>query len=62
MARDNRVHMPSSGAGITRYFDEFKSKVQISPMTVVVILIVIILLVLLLHRVGYGFLGIQNLS
>lgn len=60
MSKDNRQFMPSSGAGITRYFDDFKSKIQIKPLTVIVILIVIALLILLLHRFGYGFLGIAS--
>ena len=58
MSKDRRQYMPSSGAGITRYFDEFKSKIQIKPMSVVIILIIVAILILVLHKIGYGILGI----
>jgi preprotein translocase subunit Sec61beta len=48
----NKVNMPMSGAGITRYFDEAKSSVSLQPGHVVFLAIVVILLVLLLHAVG----------
>jgi preprotein translocase subunit Sec61beta len=59
--RDNRVSMPSSGAGITRYFEEFKSKYQLKPITVVIILVIIALIVLVLHRFGYDWMGLSGL-
>jgi preprotein translocase subunit Sec61beta len=60
MAKNNKVGLPSSGAGITRYFDEFKSKIQIKPISVVIILIFLALLILFLHQFGYSFLGING--
>ena len=60
MAKDNKVNMPSSGAGITRYFDDYKGKFQIKPISVVIILIVLAMIILILHQIGYGFLGIDN--
>jgi len=52
MARDDKIQMPSSGAGITRYFGEFKSKFSIQPTHVIVIAIIAGILVLLLHKFG----------
>lgn len=60
MAKSQRYNVPSSGAGITRYFDDFKSKIQIKPITVVIILIAIALIILLLHNIGNGLLGIAG--
>jgi preprotein translocase subunit Sec61beta len=48
MAKDNKVRMPSSGAGITQYFDEYKSRIEFQPIHVVVFAIVVILIELLL--------------
>ena len=52
MARDNKIQMPSSGAGITRYFDDYRSKLEIKPAHVVVLAVVIIIVVVLLHMQG----------
>lgn len=54
MAKQNKINLPSSGAGITRYFDDLRSKIQFKPEHVVVMAIVVILLVILLHYLGRG--------
>jgi preprotein translocase subunit Sec61beta len=48
MAKDNRINLPSSGAGLTRYFDNEQSKVMISPQTTIIIILAVIVVVLLL--------------
>jgi preprotein translocase subunit Sec61beta len=45
---DNKIRMPSSGAGITQYFDEYKSKYTIQPIHVIIIAVIVILIELLL--------------
>ena len=57
MTKD-RIMMPSSGAGITRYFDDYKSKIEIAPGHVIVICVVVALIILVLHQFGKGWLGI----
>ncbi|MBR9683329.1 preprotein translocase subunit Sec61beta [Candidatus Woesearchaeota archaeon] len=52
MARDNKIRMPSGQGGLTRYFDEYKSKIEFSPNAVIVMCIVIMLIVILLHYFG----------
>jgi len=47
MARDNRITMPTSGAGLTRYFDDEKSKIMISPQAGVAIILIVVILILL---------------
>ena len=48
MARDNKVKMPSSGAGITQYFDEYSSKFSFQPIHIVIFAVVVVLIELLL--------------
>ncbi|MFT4343775.1 MAG: preprotein translocase subunit Sec61beta [Candidatus Woesearchaeota archaeon] len=57
MARDNKVNMPMSGAGITRYFDESESKFSIPPVAVLLIIFLFVLVIIALHLFGYGILG-----
>ncbi len=50
--------MPASTAGITRYFDEYKSKIEFRPGHIIILAMLIIVVVLLLHAYGYRVLGI----
>lgn len=58
MARDKRMRLPSGSGGLTRYFDEYKSKVQISPGQVIVLALVITIIIVLLHYFGGQFFGV----
>jgi len=58
MARDNKVQMPSSGAGLTRYFDEYKSKIEIKPGHVIILIAVVIIIEVILHLQGNSLLGL----
>lgn len=48
MARNDKIRMPSSGAGITQYFDDYKSKIEFQPVHIVIFAIVVILIEILL--------------
>lgn len=48
MAKSNKINMPSSGAGITQYFDDYKSKITFQPIHIIIFAIVVILIELLL--------------
>jgi preprotein translocase subunit Sec61beta len=48
MAKD-KIQMPSSTAGLTRYFDDYKSKITFKPGTIIVITIVIIIIFIVLQ-------------
>jgi preprotein translocase subunit Sec61beta len=48
MSKDNRINLPSSGAGITRYFDDEKSNIMISPQATIVGILIVVAVVLLL--------------
>ena len=52
MAKDNKISMPSGSGGLTRYFDEYKSKITIQPGHVVVICVTVIVLMILLYVLG----------
>lgn len=58
MARDNKITMPTSTAGITRYFDDYKSKIEFKPGHVVILIVIVIILTVLLHIYGLGWLGV----
>ncbi len=49
MAQD-KIQMPSSSGGLVRYFDDYKSKITFSPITVIIVIVVIIILELLLKE------------
>ena len=49
MAKDNKVRMPSSMAGITQYYDESTSHVVMSPKQVIILIVLVILVVLAFH-------------
>ncbi len=59
MAQDNKVQMPSSMGGLVRYFDEYKSRIELKPGHVIILVIVVVLVEILLHIYGYSLLGIQ---
>ena len=51
MSKD-KVNMPMSSAGITRYFDDYKSKIEFKPGHIVFLAVVIVTLVILLNIFG----------
>ena len=44
-----QIRMPSSGGGLVRYFDDYKSKIRFRPHYVVVAIILVLVLQALLH-------------
>lgn len=57
MAHDDKIRMPSGMGGITRYFDEYRSKFEFSPGLVIILCIVVMVIVLILHFFGQGLLN-----
>ena len=57
MAKDNKVRLPSGQGGLTRYFDEVKSKIEFSPSAVIVISVAVMIIILMLHYFGGRFFG-----
>ncbi|MEK6968955.1 MAG: preprotein translocase subunit Sec61beta [Nanoarchaeota archaeon] len=52
MAQDNKIRLPSGQGGLTRYFDEFKSRIEFSPGAVIVLCVIIVLIIICLHYFG----------
>ena len=52
MARDNKVSLPSGMSGLVRYFDDYKSKLEVSPGFVVFACVVVIILIIILRAYG----------
>jgi preprotein translocase subunit Sec61beta len=48
----DQVGLPSGSGGFMRYFDDFKSKIELTPELVVIVCGVVILIEIVLH---YGF-------
>ena len=57
MAKD-KIQMPVSTAGITRYFEDYKSKIEFKPGHVIILSIIVMLIVIILHIWGTKALGI----
>lgn len=47
---EERISMPSSGGGILRYFEDYKSKIEIPPLYVVVFIVAIAVLEVVLYK------------
>ncbi len=56
MSKD-KINMPMSSAGITRYFDDYKSKIEFKPGHIVFLAVVVILMVILLNMFGSTWFG-----
>ncbi|MBR9690280.1 preprotein translocase subunit Sec61beta [Candidatus Woesearchaeota archaeon] len=57
MAKDNKITMPTSTAGLTRYFDDYKSKLSFRPQSIIILVIVVIIIEIILHSQGLRILG-----
>lgn len=58
MAEDGKIRLPSGSGGLTRYFDEYKSKIQFGPGIVIILVIIVIVIEILLHIFGSARLNI----
>lgn len=52
---DDKIRLPSGQGGLTRYFDEYKSKIELSPGAVIILVFIMIIIVILLHQFGGQF-------
>jgi len=47
---DDKINLPSSGGGLVRYFEDYKSKIVIRPEIIVAIIILIVIIEVLLYK------------
>jgi len=57
MSQNNKVSMPTSTAGITRYFDDYRSKISFKPGHIIVLSLIVVMIIVFLHLYGYKMLG-----
>jgi len=55
---DDKISMPSSGAGLTRYFDDYKSKIELKSEHVIVLIVLIVIIELVLNWQGAVWFGL----
>ena len=41
---NERIQLPSSGGGLVRYFDEYKSKISIKPLYIIGFIVFVVIL------------------
>lgn len=58
MSQD-KISMPSSMAGLTRYFDDYKSKIELKPEHVIALIIFVIIIEVILNWQGYAWFGLN---
>jgi preprotein translocase subunit Sec61beta len=56
---NDKIQMPSSGAGLTRYFDDYHTKIELKPEHVVILIVLVILIEIILNWQGYVWFGLQ---
>lgn len=49
MARDDKIRMPSSGAGVMSFYDEERSVFRLRPMHVVIMCVIVAVVVMVLR-------------
>jgi len=57
MAKD-KIQMPTSTAGITRYFEDYHSKIEFKPGHVIILTILVMVIIIILHLYGGAILGL----
>lgn len=40
----DKIQMPTSGGGLVRYFDDYKSKIEFSPKFIIAVIVLIIII------------------
>ncbi len=53
-----KTRMPMSTAGITTYFEEYRSRIELKPGHIIIFAVVAMLIVIALHIWAAGILGI----
>ena len=56
---DKKVNMPASTAGLTRFFEDYRSKIEFKPGHVIILAVVIMLITIAMHVYGSAMLGLS---
>ncbi len=52
MAKDNKIHLPSSGGGLVNYQEDHKTKFAIDPYIVLAVIVIVTLVEIYLYKFG----------
>ena len=52
------MQMPSGMGGLVRYFDEYKSKINFKPGTIVIFIVIVLIIEFMLHKYGGSLFGL----
>jgi len=56
MSDKGKVKLPSSSGGIMQYYDEYSSKLHVTPIHVIILVIIVMVIVVLLNMLNpFGF-------
>lgn len=58
MADKNRISMPASTAGLTRYFEDYRSTIELKPAYVLVLAVLVMIILIILNAYGSALLGV----
>jgi len=47
---ENQIRMPSGMGGLVRYFDDYKSKIEIRPEIILILIALVVVVEYLLHH------------
>jgi len=45
-----KIHMPSSGGGLVRYFEDYKSKLTVDKLVIIGIIVLVIVVEIFLYK------------
>jgi preprotein translocase subunit Sec61beta len=52
MARQDKVNLPSGMGGLTRYFDDYTSNIELKPGHAIIMAIIVMVIIIFLHIQG----------
>ena len=55
---DKKVRLPSSSGGLMQYYDDYHSKISISPWHVIILTVIVMIFIIFLHLIGPSIFGI----
>jgi len=58
MAKQDKVNLPSGMGGLTRYFDDYSSNIELKPGHVIILAVIIMAIIIFLHLQGSSLLGL----
>jgi preprotein translocase subunit Sec61beta len=58
MAKQDKVNLPSGMGGLTRYFDDYSSNIELKPGHVIIIAVIVMAIIIFLHLQGSSLLGL----